>query len=141
MNELPDRIIKFIKKHHLLTLATMDENGPWCCSCFYTFIKEENLFVITSDIKTKHIQNIRNSKNVAGTIALETKIIGKIRGIQFSGTLEELEDDKLKIAKKAYLKRFPIARLMETTLWGISLKYVKMTDNRLGFGKKIIWEL
>ena len=37
------------------------------------------------------------------------------------------------------MKKFPIAMLMETTLWVVSLTYLKMTDNKLGFGKKMIW--
>ncbi len=30
--------------------------------------------------------------------------------------------------------------LMETNLWIVELTYIKMTDNRLGFGKKLIWK-
>jgi uncharacterized protein YhbP (UPF0306 family) len=29
---------------------------------------------------------------------------------------------------------------MDTTLWILSIDYLKMTDNRLGFGKKLLWE-
>jgi hypothetical protein len=29
---------------------------------------------------------------------------------------------------------------MNTTLWKLRVDYAKMTDNRLGFGKKLIWE-
>lgn len=140
MNPLPERILKFIKKHHLLSLATIDNDGLWCCSCFYTYIAEENIFVFTSDVNTKHIQNLQNSNKVAGTIALETKIIGKIRGIQLAGTIEKLEGEKLKTAEKAYKKKFPIAMLMNTTLWGVTPDIIKMTDNRLGFGKKLYWK-
>ncbi|MGD0342664.1 MAG: hypothetical protein ABSA76_13260 [Bacteroidales bacterium] len=42
-------------------------------------------------------------------------------------------------AKNAYLKKFPVAALMDTRLWIVELTYIKMTDNRLGFGKKLIW--
>ena len=35
--------------------------------------------------------------------------------------------------------RFPVAALMDTRLWILKLTHIKMTDNRLGFGKKIIW--
>jgi uncharacterized protein YhbP (UPF0306 family) len=70
---------------------------------------------------------------------LETLIIGKIRGIQFQGIISEPQDDLLKKVKTAYLKRFPVAALMDTRLWIVRLTYIKMTDNRLGFGKKLIW--
>ncbi|MFO8067963.1 MAG: hypothetical protein R6U11_10315 [Bacteroidales bacterium] len=139
MNKPPDNFIKLFRKHHLLSLATYDGNSPWCCSCFYAYLQSENFFVVTSDINTKHIQNLNHSINVAGTIALETKIIGKIRGVQFTGIMKKLDGEELKTAKKAYLKRFPIASLMKTTLWAIYPDMLKLTDNRLGFGKKIIW--
>ncbi len=42
-------------------------------------------------------------------------------------------------ARWAYLKRFPLAVLMDTHLWVVKLTFIKMTDNRLGFGKKIVW--
>jgi uncharacterized protein len=35
--------------------------------------------------------------------------------------------------------RFPVAALMDTRLWIVRLTFIKMTDNRLGFGKKLIW--
>ena len=41
---------------------------------------------------------------------------------------------------RGLLKKFPYAVLMKTTLWILEIEYIKMTDNRLGFGKKLIWE-
>lgn len=138
-NILDERVIKFIKEHHILTLATTVDNNPYCATCFYSYSKELNLFIITSDINTKHIQNILKQNKIAGTIALETNIIGKIRGIQFTANITELKDDLLSKARISYLKRFPFAALMDTLLWGIEPDFIKMTDNRLGFGKKIYW--
>jgi hypothetical protein len=136
-----ERIIRFIEEHHVLTLAVSNNNVPWCASCFYVYLKELNLFVFTSDHDTRHIRDfmLNPVKEAAGTISLETKITGKIRGIQFSGPMFELTGKTLKHAKAAYLGRFPIARLSRLTLWGVEPSHVKMTDNRLGFGKKLIW--
>jgi uncharacterized protein YhbP (UPF0306 family) len=140
MNQIEKRVIEFIAEHHIFTLATSKNNLPYACTCFYTYLPEENLFVFTSDKTTKHIADIEQQSMVAGAIALETSIIGKIRGIQFTGTIRELEGKELSIAHKAYIKQFPIAMLAKTTLWGIVPNFIKMTDNRLGFGKKIIWQ-
>ena len=141
INPPDSRIVKFIDEHHVLTLAICKGNIPWCASCFYVYLPEKNLFVFTSDYDTRHIRDVQQSENflAAGTIALETRITGKIRGIQFSGKMRELKNEELIIAKTAYLKAFPIARLSKLTLWGIEPGHIKMTDNRLGFGKKIIW--
>ncbi|MEI6681597.1 MAG: hypothetical protein WCO44_03160 [Bacteroidota bacterium] len=140
---LPEqRITDFIGEHHILTLANSSNHLPWCATCYYAYLKELNHFIITSDHNTRHIREVVESNNyrVAGAIALETRLVGKIRGIQFSGVLMPLEGDDRKKAKSAYLKRFPIARLMpDLHLWAISPDYIKMTDNRLGFGKKLVW--
>jgi len=51
------RIIRFFRKHHVLTIATSHENEPWCASCFYVYLEEENALVFTSDLKTRHGQD------------------------------------------------------------------------------------
>jgi len=138
-NKIDRRIIDFIREHHILTLATSNDNRPYTCTCFYVYLDDENLFVCTSDRNTKHIRDVEQQDQVAGTVALETTMVGKIRGIQFTGKMFELKDDLLKKAAKAYLKRFPVARLKDLLLWGMRPGFIKMTDNRLGFGKKLIW--
>ncbi len=135
------RIVKFLKKHHVLTIATSLDNIPWCASCFYVYLEEENSLVFTSNLKTRHGREFSENNSVAGTIALETWIIGKIRGIQFSGTISEPEGILAVRSKNAYLRRFPVAMLMETRLWIVKICFIKYTDNRLGFGKKLIWTI
>jgi hypothetical protein len=136
----PDpRIVKFIKKHHVLTVCTTIDDEPWCAHCFYVYLEEENAFVFTSDRETRHGREFLLNNLVAGSVALETRIVGKIQGVQFQGRVFEIEGERLKRAKKAYLRRFPVAALMDTHLWILDLTYLKFTDNTLGFGKKLIW--
>jgi len=137
---IEERIVKFINKHHVLTIATSVGNEPWCANCFYAYLEDENMLVFTTDINTRHGQEFLKNQFVAGSIVLETMIVGKIRGIQFQGTISEPDKATESKAKTAYLKRFPPAVLMDTHLWVVKLTYIKMTDNRLGFGKKLIWD-
>ena len=136
---IDERIIRFFRRHHVLTIATSAGNEPWCANCFYVYLPERNELVFTTDHQTRHGKEFMQNSLVAGSVVLETKIIGRIRGIQFQAIVSEPEDDVLDEARKAYLKRFPVAMLMETHLWICDLIYIKMTDNRLGFGKKLIW--
>jgi uncharacterized protein YhbP (UPF0306 family) len=138
------RILKFIGRHHILTLAVVNGTIPWCATCFYVYLPEVNLFVFTSDDETRHIRDVLESGNyvVSGTVALETRIVGKIQGIQFEGRIRRLEGEEESMAEKAYVRRFPVARLMPALhLWGVEPVYIKMTDNQLGFGKKLIWDI
>lgn len=136
---IDERIIKFLRKHHVLSVATTVNNEPWCASCFYVYLENENSLVFTTGGDTRHGKEFGLNTHVAGTVVLETIVIGKIRGIQFQGNVSEPEGELLTKAKKAYLMRFPVAALMDTWLWVVKLNYIKMTDNRLGFGKKLIW--
>lgn len=133
------RIVRFFRKHHVMTVATSVIDEPWCANCFYVYIEEENAIVFTTGTDTRHGQEFLKNPRVSGSVVLETMIIGKIRGIQFSGTVSEIPEEHLAMAKRAYIRRFPIASLMDTRLWMIRPDYIKMTDNRFGFGKKLIW--
>lgn len=137
---IDERIVRFFRKHHVLTIATSVNNEPWCASCFYVYMEDENFMVFTTDLKTRHGQEFLKNQLVAGTIALETRIIGRIRGVQFQGIISEPSGETAEKVQTAYLKRFPVAMLMETHLWIVKLTLIKYTDNRLGFGKKLIWQ-
>jgi len=130
-----EKIVNFINEHHVMSLATYADSELSACNLFYAFDEKEISFVVASSDETTHIQNILKNPNIAGTIVLETKSVGKIQGLQFRGTFSLLEDKEL---KKLYFKRFPYALAMNPKLWQIKIKYFKMTDNKLGFGKKII---
>ena len=134
-------MVKFLQKHHVMTLATCSDNRPWCCQCFYVFVERLCGVVFTSDMATRHIEEALQQPFVAGSIVLETSVVGKLQGIQLEGKLIEADGELLKEIKTAYLKRFPFAILMDTKLWFLELHTMKMTDNRLGFGKKLYWNI
>lgn len=129
-----DKIDNFLQQHHVLNLATTFDGELSVCSVFYGFSKELKSFVIASSKDTLHIQHILKNKNVAGSVVLETKTVGKIQGVQFRATCKKLENKEL---QKLYFKLFPQAIVMKPVLWQIDVKSFKMTDNRFGFGKKI----
>ena len=137
---MDNRIIKFFKKHHVFTLATCCDGQTWCSSVFYAFIEEDAALIFTSDPTTRHIAESMQNQRVAGAIAVETEVIGLIRGVQFSGILFEPPTlEAKKKVKRTYLKRFPYAVLNTSPLWILELHEVKFTDNALGFGKKMRW--
>jgi uncharacterized protein YhbP (UPF0306 family) len=138
--QIDEKILTFIKNHHVLTLSTAIENKPYSCNCFYAFDTNDNVFICTSDTKTKHIKDVLQNNYISGSIVLETSIVGKIQGLQFNGFMHEAKNNLLTKYKKIYLKRFPFAVLKNTSLWFIEPTFLKYTDNRLGFGKKIIWK-
>ena len=137
--EIDSRIAAFIRRHHVLTLATCRENTPWCANIFYAWMAAENLFVFTTDITTRHGEEMGRNPEVAASIVLETNIVGLVRGVQVCGMAARPEGAELEKVRRAYLRRFPYAAMADLELWTLRPTHIKLTDNRLGFGKKIEW--
>lgn len=153
----PDsRIEKFIRKHHVMTLTcaelTDDIPTPWSCHLFYAYISDCKLdeypdlgaaFVFTSSDETRHARMMRKNPRVSATVVLESKIVGRLQGVQLAGRVIPAQSDPqlLGLAKKRYLKRFPYAApmLKDEHLWIFQADYMKYTDNTLGFGTKLHW--
>ena len=132
-----DKIDIFLQEHHVLSLSTCRDNESSSCNLFYVFDKENTSFIVASADDTLHVEHVKQNPRISGTVVLETKTIGKIQGIQFRGEFLTLENKDL---KKMYFKSFPYALAMNPTLWQVKIDYFKMTDNKLGFGKKVIWQ-
>ncbi|MBP3643307.1 MAG: pyridoxamine 5'-phosphate oxidase family protein [Alistipes sp.] len=134
--ELDKRIVDFMARHHVLTLATATTEGmPYCAACFYAYDKRRNLIIFTSDETTLHAQQMAANSTVAVAINLETRIVGKVQGIQICGTARRGDEAD----KSIYIKRFPYAALAPLNIWVVEPTFMKLTDNTLGFGKKLIW--
>ena len=94
---LDERFIKFIKKHHVLTLATVNGEGmPYVANCFYAYDAKRNVLVFTSDTTTRHGAEMAVNGNVAISIVLETRIVGRVQGIQIVGAAERGDDEARK---------------------------------------------
>ena len=134
---MDEKFIKFIKKHHVLTLATVNGEGmPYVANCFYAYDAKRNVLVFTSDTTTRHGGEMAANGNVAVSIVLETRVVGRVQGLQIVGKAERGDDE----ARKSYIKRFPYAAAAPLELWMVHPTMMKLTDNTLGFGKKLIWQ-
>ena len=132
------RIAAFLSRHHVLTLATADSGGqPYCANAFYAYDSERNRLIFTSDIATCHARQMAARPQVAASVVLETRIVGKVQGLQLRGTVERADTQD----RKRYLRRFPYTALAELTLWALLPDTLKYTDNTLGFGKKLLWKI
>lgn len=121
-----------------MSLATSTKDELSVCSLFYVYDKNSKSFVVASSAETLHISHILQNNNIAGNILLETKKIGEIKGLQYRGEFSPLEEGSL---QETYFKAFPYAKDMSPKLWQIKVNYFKLTDNTLGFGKKIVLDL
>lgn len=134
------RIRDFIIEQKVLTIATSVNNQPYCASCFYAFDAENVMLIFSSEDTTKHIADACKNNMISGTINKENKTVAKIQGIQFQGEFIRPEKDQSIKFYEIYYKKYPFARAKPAPIWAIHLDWIKMTDNTLGFGSKLIWE-
>ncbi|MBQ2142880.1 MAG: hypothetical protein II204_06980, partial [Alistipes sp.] len=92
--------------------------------------------VFTSDLATRHGAEMAANSSVALSIVLETRIVGRVQGLQATGRALRGDDE----ARKCYIKRFPYAAAADLELWMVEPTMMKLTDNTLGFGKKLVWQ-
>ncbi len=129
------RIVRFLEKHHVLTLATAVDAEPYVAHAFYAYDKGRNRLVFTSDEATHHARAMLRDRRVAVGIAWETRLVGKVQGLQLRGRVTEGDEED----RARYVARFPYAALAPLTLWAVEPEWMKLTDNTLGFGKKLVW--
>jgi len=91
-------------------------------------------FIVAGSDDTTHVRAALG-RVVSGTVALDTKVIGRIEGLQFKGEFMRASE----LEEKIYFKRFPYAIPMKPQIFSVKLSWIKFTSNTLGFGKKIIW--
>lgn len=130
---------KWLKKQHVLTYCAGAAESLWCANAFYIFDGDEVVFYFLSETTTRHGQAIGQHALTAGTVNGQPKTVALIRGIQFRGEIQLLSEEEAASPRARYNKRFPIARAMSAPMWAIRLDELKMTDNTLGFGKKLHW--
>ncbi len=135
-------IIDFLNSQQVATVCFREPDGlPYCFSCFYSFDAEEGLLLFKSGTESHHANLLVAHAGVAGTI-LPGKINPlAVQGIQFQGMILTGEEEFISRVSRRYYIRFPLARAMPGRLYFLRLIRVKLTDNTLGFGHKISWQL
>lgn len=132
-------LIRYLKKQHVLSLSCHNAQEIWSANCFYIFDEASMAFWLMTEPDTRHGALIEGNPQVAGTVNGQPKSVLLIKGVQYRGRMQRLQGEAESRARSAYQKRFPVARKVSAPLWEITLDELKMTDNALGFGKKILW--
>ncbi|NIF22592.1 YhbP family protein [Candidatus Pantoea multigeneris] len=133
-------LIRYLKKQHVLSLCATHKGELWCANCFYIFDEGEMTFFLMTEPETRHGTLMMANLEVAGTVNGQPKTVLLIKGVQYRGVITRLEGDAEERARIRYQKRFPVARKVTAPLWALRVDELKMTDNALGFGKKISWQ-
>lgn len=131
MNDDPKELAKAILgKGHLMSLATVDDGGPWVCDVIYVFDEDWNLYWL-SEITTRHSETIIKNPAVAATITISNKSKESNEGLQISGIARKIEGDILAMAIKHRLKRNYQAPVKEGEILGSGESWYCLKPNKI----------
>jgi uncharacterized protein YhbP (UPF0306 family) len=90
-NKLKELALQVLNKAHVMSLATVNEAGPWVSDVIYVFDDEFNLYWI-SDIDKQHSISIHNDPRVSASITARDGADGSFEeALQIQGIAERIE--------------------------------------------------
>ena len=143
-----ERLLKFLREHQVLTLAVTEADGNAYAAALFYVIDDELRFHVVTDPATRHGQAMLAHPSVAGTIQRDRQQWHEIQGAQFRGQCRRLDGAERARAWEAYSARYPFlqqpnafltAELVKTAMWRIDPDWIRLIDNRAGFGHKEEW--
>ncbi len=143
---------QMLDAHNTLTLATGSMEAPWAATVFYTSDDAFNLYFV-SDERTRHARDMARNASVALAINADVANWDDVRGLQIGGRAELVGPAERPQALALYLAKFRSVqalfdsprnpdealiakRLQQTAFWRVRPFYIRLIDNRRGFGFK-----
>lgn len=144
------QLASFLDQNHVLSLATIGEEGPHAASLFYA--RDDRYLVWVSDPASRHSRNIERDARVSATIAPDTAHFAAIRGVQLHGLARRITlDSELARLKEIFTARFEFMREADRlpenlqrawhnmAVYLLSPESIVLIDNQRGFGHKQTW--
>ena len=100
------RALRYLREHHVMTLATQGGDGPWAAAVFYVNV-DFTLYFLSAP-SSRHCTHIAAQARVAATIHEDYADWPQIRGIQLEGIVRELSGADAELARRLYGEKFPI---------------------------------
>ncbi len=151
---LPKPVMAFLERHTTLTLATSTPHGTPAAAPLFFAVLPDGTLVFLSEEHTQHVQNLLRYPHVAVAIYQDGQSWETLWGVQARGEAFHLPADRQSAARDAYTRKFPflqavtrpgkVARALRGPLsrahwFGIHLTWIRLIDNRRGFGWKAEW--
>jgi hypothetical protein len=143
------RLLNFLRNHQVVTIAVVEPDGTaHAAALFYVVDDELNLYVLTEPA-SRHGRAMARTGRVAGTIQRDRQEWQEIQGAQFRGHCRRLRGAAHERGWDLFAARFPFVRntavaglaqaLGKIALWRIEPAWMRLIDNRRGFGHKEEW--
>ncbi|CAN5639154.1 hypothetical protein BH23PAT1_BH23PAT1_2900 [soil metagenome] len=104
--DLQELITKYMRQGHMMQLATVAADQPWCCSVYYVVDEDCNIYWASIPDR-RHSKEIAMHGNVAGAIPIQFAKGEKVIGLQVEGTASMVDSPgEIKQIAKKYASKF-----------------------------------
>jgi uncharacterized protein YhbP (UPF0306 family) len=144
---LKSKILDILRRHHIMTLATVRPDGyPQATTVNY--IHDELTLYFATDAASQKAGNIKLNNKVSVAIASQTQNFYKLRGLSMSGTAKRVLDQEraqelslLLFSALPQAKRYVPEDPKQLAVYEITPVAISLVDYASGFGKSYLLEL
>lgn len=139
-------ILALLAETQALTLATLDPDGrPRATPIFFAFDDRADL-IFLSDPQTQHCRNLEREPSASAALYPEVSDWRGLRGLQIKGVASSVPASDREAALSQYTARFPFVLeltdvVSQSEVYRLRPTWVRLIDNRQGFGYKREWTL
>jgi len=140
------RVLEYLRAHHVMTLATHGNEGPWAAAVFY--VNDGFTLYFLSAPKSRHSMNVAANARIAATIQEDYADWPQIKGVQLEGVASEISGDDELRARAHYGAKFAVvgkvakapaaivAALAKVRWYRVVPERLHFVDNSRGFGHR-----
>lgn len=135
-----------IQETQTLTLSSIEDDGSCRATPLFYWASDTFEFYCLSSGSSQHTINLKRDDRVSGALYPSVTNWKEIRGLQFKGRADILVGSERRQALNQYKKRFPfvvdlINLIHKSELIRIHPVWIRLVDNRRGFGNHQEWQL
>jgi uncharacterized protein YhbP (UPF0306 family) len=140
------KVLDYLDRHNVMTLATAGPAGPWAAAVFY--VHDGFTLYFLSSPTSRHATDAAANPRVAATIHEDYRDWPQIKGVQLEGRVAEVADAELPRVRALYGAKFPVvgriaeappflvAALARVRWYALTPDALFFVDNAAGFGRR-----
>ena len=133
---LREQVLSYLRKHHVMTLASHGNQGVWAAAVFYA--NDGFGIYFLSSPTSRHCRNLAGHPRVSAAIHEDYTDWREIKGVQLEGIASVLAGEAEEKARRLYGAKFPIVGKLEQAPASIieamaKVRWYKLVPERLYF--------
>lgn len=138
MEDLKRITREILDQAYILSLGTVDENGPWVSDLVFVYDDNFNIYWLSLP-DTRHSQAIEKNPQVSASVTISYKQGEDNIGLQLEGFARKIEGDILEIATKHLLKRKKPAPKKEGEIFEANQSWYKLKPTKIQIIYEPLW--